>query len=120
LSQRYGDRVQFILIYIREAHPSDEWWLDSNKQADVNFAQPTSFEERQELAQSCSVALGLSMPCVVDDMQNSTDEAYASWPERLFVVDANGRIAYAGKQGPFGFEPEEVAAWLDEHVGGGK
>lgn len=118
MSAEYGDRAQFIFVYIREAHPSDEWWLDSNKQANVNFAQPTTFEQRQEVAQSCSLALSLSMPCVVDDMQNSADEAYAAWPERLFVVDVDGRIAYAGKQGPFGFEPDEVRAWLNEHLGG--
>jgi hypothetical protein len=57
------------------------------------------------------------MPCVVDDMDDTADNAYAAWPERLFVVGADGRIAYAGGQGPFGFSPEEVGRWLREHVG---
>ena len=114
--QQYRDRVGFLFVYIQEAHPSDEWQMDSNTDDEVVFAQPTSFGARQEIAQQCSIALSLTMPCVVDDMDNTVDIAYAGWPERLFVVDADGYIAYAGGQGPFNFEPDEVAAWLDEHV----
>jgi len=116
----FGDRVEFILVYIREAHPTDEWALESNEQAEVNIAQPVSFDERKEVAQTCSIALNLSMTCVVDDMNNSTDIAYAAWPERLFIVNTDGQIEYAGKQGPFGFEPDEVRHWLDRELGSDK
>ena len=107
----------FLFVYIQEAHASDEWQVDSNPEDGVIFAQPTTFGMRQDIAQQCTGALSLTMPCVVDDMANSVDEAYAGWPERLFVVGADGRIAYAGGQGPFNFEPEEVGAWLRAHVG---
>ena len=50
-------------------------------------------------------------------MDNTVDNAYAGWPERLFVVDQDGRIAYAGKQGPWGFKTEHVRKWLRENVG---
>lgn len=73
--------------------------------------------KRQEVAQACRAALLMTMPCVVDDMENTADEAYAAWPERLFVVDTDGVIAYAGEQGPFGFEPDDVARWLRRNVG---
>jgi hypothetical protein len=115
--QQYQDRVGFLFVYIQEAHPDDEWQLDSNTEDDVVFDQPITFGMRQDVAQQCSAALSLTMPCVVDDMGNSVDNAYAGWPERLFVVDADGRIAYSGGQGPFNFEPDEVAAWLGENVG---
>jgi hypothetical protein len=91
--------------------------VQSNTRDDVVLAQPTTFDERQEIAQTCSAALSLTMPCVVDDMDNTVDGLYAGWPERLFIVDADGRIAYAGGQGPFGFEPDEVGAWLSMQVG---
>jgi hypothetical protein len=45
-------------------------------------------------------------------MDNAADELYAGWPERLYVIGADGRIAYKGKTGPFGYHPEEVEAWL--------
>ena len=114
--EQYSDQVGFLFVYIREAHPDDEWQLDSNLRDEVVFAQPASFDERQAIAQECSSALALTMPCVVDDMHNTADEAYAAWPERLFVVDADGNIAYAGGQGPFGFDPDEVRAWIEQHV----
>ena len=81
------------------------------------FVEPTTLERRSEVAAACSAKLALTIPRVVDDMENTVDEAYAAWPERLFVVDADGTIAYAGTQGPFGFEPGEVDAWLRRHVG---
>jgi len=117
LHEQYGDRVESLLVYIREAHPSDEWQLEDNESDDVILAQPVTFGERQGAASQCTQALALTMPCVVDDMDNTTDNAYAAWPERLFVVDSKGRIAYAGQQGPWGFKPEEVAAWLRRNAG---
>jgi hypothetical protein len=57
------------------------------------------------------------MPRVVDDLDNKVDGLYAGWPERMFVVDAAGRIAYAGNQGPWGFKPDEVESWLRKNVG---
>jgi len=44
----------------------------------------------------------------VDTMDNQVDGLYAAWPERIFVVDRQGKIAYAGRQGPWGFKPEEA------------
>ena len=114
--QQYRDRAEFLFVYIREAHPRDEWQLDINESDRVVVAQPTTFDERQEVAQVCVKDLVLTMPCVVDDMDNTCDTAYAGWPERLFVIE-NGHIAFAGAQGPFGFEPEAVAGWLRRNVG---
>ena len=72
------------------------------------FSQARSWTERQSVATECCSRLKLSMPCVVDTIDNQVDNLYASWPERMFIVDAQGRIAYAGKQGPWGFKPEEA------------
>jgi hypothetical protein len=41
-------------------------------------------------------------------MDNQVDGLYAAWPERIFVIDRQGKIAYAGRQGPWGFKPEEA------------
>lgn len=91
--------------------------MDSNVENGIVFAQPTTFGERRDIAKQCSGELSLTMTCLVDDMENTVDEAYAAWPERLFVVDQDGRIAYAGDQGPWGFKPDDVRAWLEENVG---
>lgn len=91
--------------------------MASNEKDGVVLDQPTSLGERKQVAEQCSLALKLTIPRVIDDMENTVDEAYAAWPERLFVVDAEGKIAYAGAQGPFGFEPDEVRRWLEKNLG---
>jgi Iodothyronine deiodinase len=50
-------------------------------------------------------------------MKNAANDAYAAWPERLYVIDENGRIAYRGGMGPFNYKPAEVRAWLAERYG---
>lgn len=79
--------------------------------------QPKEWAERRDVAAKCCEKLRLSLPCVIDDMQNSTDDAYAGWPDRMFIVAADGRIAYAGRLGPWGFKPGEVERWLLKNVG---
>lgn len=42
---------------------------------------------------------------LVDDMDDSVAIRWSAWPERLFVIDAEGFVRYTGEQGPFGFWP---------------
>ena len=109
--------MAFYFVYIREAHASDEWQMEDNIKDDVVFAQPKEDTERKSVATSCSTRLKLSMPVLVDKIDNRVDSIFAAWPERMFVIGRDGKIAYAGKQGPWGFKPEEVAVWLKTSVG---
>jgi len=115
MSEKWKDRVAFLFVYIHEAHASDEWQMPANVKEGVVFEQPKSIESRREVAGKCCTTMQMLMTCVVDDMNNSVDNAYAAWPERFFIVDRDGKIAYAGAQGPWGFKPEEVEAWLRDH-----
>jgi hypothetical protein len=114
--QKYGDRAAFLFVYVREAHPSDGWQMPVNEEESVVFEQPASFQRRAEIATKCCDSLKLTMPCVVDNMENEVDALYAGWPERIFIIDAAGRIAYAGGPGPFGFKPKEAEAWLKRNL----
>ncbi len=49
---------------------------------------------------------------MIDDLANSTEIAYTAWPDRLYVLDRDGRIAYKNKPGPYGFKPAEMAEVL--------
>jgi hypothetical protein len=49
--------------------------------------------------------LKLSIPCLVDDMNNTAQKAYAGWPDRLYVIDKDGKVAFRGDPGPMGFRP---------------
>jgi hypothetical protein len=108
--------VAFYVVYIREAHPSDAWQISSNLRDNVVFASPRSSEERSELGRMCVVKLGIEFPAVVDNFDNTTEIAYTGWPDRLYVINRDGRIAYKARPGPFGFKPEEVSETLKRLV----
>jgi len=95
-------------VYVREAHPTDGWRMLSNDKDGVAFAQPKTAEERTKIAEQCCTVLKVTMPLVVDTMDDRVGHAYSGMPDRLYVLDRNGRVAYQGGRGPFGFRPAEM------------
>lgn len=112
MHREYADRARFLTVYIKEAHPEDEWQMDSNEKEDVCYPQPRTLEQRVAIANDFVKRFHYDVPILVDDMENAANETYAGWPERFYVVDESGKIVFKGKPGPFGFHPEEVEAWL--------
>lgn len=90
--------------------------MPSNEEDAVVFKQPATLAERTEVAGKCCESLKITMPMVVDSIDDAVDERYAGWPERIFIVDASGRIAYAGGLGPWGFKPDDLERWLKANV----
>jgi hypothetical protein len=113
----YKDRADFLTVYVREAHPTDEWQMKSNVKEDVCYAQPKTLQQRVAIANDFVQRQKYPLPFGIDDMNNAADLAYSAWPERLYIIDEHGRIAYAGGMGPFNYEPEEVRAWLAHRFG---
>jgi hypothetical protein len=113
----YKGRADFLTVYVREAHPTDEWQMKSNVKEDVCYAQPKTLKQRVAIANDFVQRLKYPIPFGIDDMDNSADLAYSAWPERLYVIDEHGHIAYAGAMGPFHYDPEEVRAWLAKRFG---
>ena len=66
------------------------------------------------MAGSCVRKLGIKFPAVLDGFDNSTEKAYTGWPDRIYLIDKQGRIAYKSKPGPFGFKPEELEVALKD------
>jgi len=91
--------------------------MDVNETEKVVYEQPKSQARRDEIAKACCSRLKITMPAVVDTIDNAVDEAYAAWPERIFIVGADGRIAYVSGPGPWGFKPEEAERWLKKNAG---
>ena len=106
LYKTYRDRVEFFLIYIREAHPANGWQVPNNLIEDVIYDEPTTDEERTEVASACQIALDIEMPMLVDRIDNDVEEKYVGLPMRQFLIDAEGRVVYAGDKGPFGWDDE--------------
>ena len=117
----YKDMVEFRLVYINEAHASDGSWP-------VEYAKELGITEHTDYGQRCSVASkllsdkNLSIPTLIDGMDNKVNQAYKAHPDRIFVVRKDGKLGVAAARGPMGFVPalEETQQWLAEYKKSGK
>ena len=91
--------------------------MESNIKDKVVFASPKDEEERALVAGTCVRILGIKFPAVIDGFDNTTERAYTGWPDRIYLIDAKGRIAYKSKPGPFGFKPDELRLNLEKIMG---
>jgi type I thyroxine 5'-deiodinase len=114
--------AQFLLVYIHEAHPVDGvlperqtgTWLMDSPERELLVEDPLTDDERLVLARVCEREMEPGFPVVVDRMDDAVNEAYAAWPERLYVVDIDGSVVYQGGKGPMDFAPDELEEVLAE------
>ena len=121
LKKKYDGKVRWLTVYIAEAHASDEWTLrdDFNAELDGKWDVPVArtMDQRLHTAREWVDWLNPSMEYVVDKMDDNARRTYAAWPERLVVIE-NGVVQYYGKQGPWGYDTDEVGAWLEQRFAG--
>jgi hypothetical protein len=112
LYQKYRDRAAFYIVYIQEAHPVDAWQMDVNVKEGALLSTTRTLADRTHAADTCLIKLGLHLPALVDTPDDRVERAYTGWPDRLYVIDRDGRIAFKSTAGPFGFKPEDVESAL--------
>lgn len=113
LSDDYSGQAHFLMVYIREAHASDEWATFDNKRLDIKIAQPKTKQERLLVAQKFVNDFQPRFPVLVDEIDDRVNQIYGGWPERLYVLDEKGVIVYQAGEGPWGFKPRQAQKALD-------
>jgi thiol-disulfide isomerase/thioredoxin len=108
IHRRYKDDAVFLMVYVREAHPTDGWRMESNDKAGVAVKQPTSYMDRVKVCDQFCSKLKPAMPVVVDTIDDTVGNAYSGMPGRLYVIDRKGKVAYKSGRGPFGFKAGEM------------
>ena len=88
--------------------------MQSNVRDKVVFASPKNLNERQEVAGMCVRKLGIKFPALIDGFNNATEQEYTGWPDRIYLIDKDGKVAYKSRPGPFGFHPDELKAALQK------
>ena len=86
--------------------------MRSNVREGVVFQNPRTDGERVQVAESCVRRLGIRFPALIDGIDNSVERLYTGWPDRLMLIDREGRLVYKSEPGPFGFEPSQLEAAL--------
>ncbi len=82
LEQRYGDRVQFVLLQVREAHPGAE------------VDQPHTMRDKVQHAQLMREVYDVGWPVLVDDIAGTLHRQLDTEPNSLHVIGADGEILY--------------------------
>jgi len=110
--------ADFYVVYIREAHPTDGWQVQANVRQGVLVPTARSEEDRAQAASKCAKELKISIPVLIDNMNDEVERAYRGWPDRIYVVAKNGMIGFQGEPGPRGFRPLDAKAALSKMTAG--
>ena len=113
--QDYKDVAEFRMVYINEAHAADG-------RSPVGYAKEKGITEHDDYTERCTTAQmllddkTLTIPCVIDGMDNKVNQSYSAWPDRIFLVRTDGKLAVAADRGPWGFKPGLKASndWLKQ------
>lgn len=125
--KKFRNDIEFRMIYVREAHPTDKWWLAetkfmrllsvvSNNYPSYDLSEPETIEERRDAALACQAKLLEDMPVYVDNMDNKVDLTYVAWPTRVYFIGTDGKVRYDSGLGPYGLSPEDLERELTSYL----
>lgn len=114
MANLYKNKVEFLLIYIREAHPVGGLPDVANEREGISVTDANSLEDKELQAAICMRRLDIKFTTLIDEMDNRVELAYSAWPDRLYLIGKDGRIAWKGRPGAVGFVPAELAVAIEE------
>ena len=88
----------------------------SSSKASRDLYDPKTIQERRAAAGDCEQSLQYGIKTYVDEMDDRVNKAYAAWPTRLYLINKEGTVIYAGGLGPFGFKPSVLKGAIQNHV----
>ncbi len=118
----YGEQVHFIIIYTIEAHPTGsvcpysgrEWTTPASTDKEGNpLTQPATYEERVAQTTRMIQELQITVPVLIDEMDNPVWCTYGPAPNIAYLIDIDGTILK--KQG--WYQPESMETAIDAHLG---
>lgn len=111
--QTHKSVAEFFIVYLREAHAAGSYWPADYAER-LGIVDHSSLDDRCNVAERLYGEKALTIPCLIDDLNNTAARAYKAWPDRLYIIGRDGRIAMAGGRGPWGFDSalEKARVWL--------
>lgn len=105
--EKYGEKVEFAFVYLREAHPEGGFMPNLNRNgADViipPLPDPRSIEERRKAALNLQSETSDELRVFVDSIDDEMAVRWGAWPDRIFVIGPDRKLMYSGGPGPFHF-----------------
>lgn len=103
LYERFGDRVRFVMVNVREAHPG------------ADFPQPATLEEKTLHAERLRDLHGFDFEVAVDDVDGSLHRALSPKPNSAYLVAHDKTILFRAQ---WANDTEALAAALGAVVAG--
>ena len=82
LYDEFGDRIDFIMLYVREAHPGE------------HFAQSETMEEKLEHAQALEESYDIQWTVAADNIDGDLHRALDPKPNAAFLMNSEGIILF--------------------------
>jgi hypothetical protein len=77
-----GDRVAFVSVYVREAHPGER------------YPRHERAEQKIRHARDWAIADNIPWPVAVDTLDGDTHRSYGPLPNSAYLIDVEGRVAF--------------------------
>ena len=103
LHARYGDRVRFVMVDVREAHPGKA------------VQQPTALDEKTAHAKQLRALHDFKFEVAVDDIDGTFHRAMSPKPNSAYLLDKDGTILFRAQWANDG---KALAAALDAVTAG--
>jgi tetratricopeptide (TPR) repeat protein len=111
LYERYRGRAEFVMAYIREAHPEGGSWSSTiNEREGVSLPEARTEAERVEHAALCRSRLDIPFEVMIDALDGAAEAAWGAFPSRAFVIDAAGTVTFSTTLDVETFRPEALEA----------
>jgi hypothetical protein len=113
IHRAYKSDAEFFIVYIREAHPCGSE-LELSQQNRRGIPAHASFADRCRAADRLAAGARLTVPRLADGMEDLVDTLYRAWPDRVYLIRADGLVGVRSDPGPDGFGPglKSVERWL--------
>lgn len=82
LHARFGDRVRFVFVAVREAHPG------------ARTPQPATIEQKTRNAAALRDHHGIPFEMAVDDIDGTLHRAFGTRPSSAYLIDPTGVIVF--------------------------
>ena len=87
LREKYRNQdMEFLLVYVREAHPGEKGF--------TGYSQHQDLAQKRRYAAELARTRELNFPVAVDGMDEAVHACYGSLPNMLYVIDKRGQVAY--------------------------
>jgi len=82
--------VNFVAVYISEAHADDEWPIRTEKK--LKIKQHQEIEDRVNASNVLIKDYDWKIPLYLDCMDNEFEQTYNGWPLRIVLINNDGLI----------------------------